>query len=338
MRLLITGSHGFIGSNVALYYAKDPNNKLTLIDNLSRHTHNLFLFEDLPNVDFWQADLRDINTLNMIIKSSKPEVVIHCAGQTAVTTSMVNPKEDFSSNVVGTFNLLECLRRNDLKPKFIFTSTNKVYGENVNKLMINERAFRYDLKNTNSINELMNVDNTRHTPYGASKLCADLLVQEYAKSYGIDATIFRMSCIYGIRQFGVEDQGWIAHFTFSILRGDPITIFGNGCQVRDILYIDDLVDLMVKVIESKPQKEIVYNVGGGVDQTISLLECMEFLGELHPYPIIPRFEDWRPSDQKVYVSDISKVSTIFNWKPQVDVKEGIAKIYKWVKAYMNESN
>lgn len=331
MRVLITGSHGFIGSAVALHYAKDPTNKLTLIDNLSRHRHNLFLFEDLPNVDFWQVDLRDFNTLDMIIKSSKPDVVIHCCGQTAVTTSMVDPQEDFTTNVVGTFNLLESLRVNNLQPKFIFTSTNKVYGENVNNLMVNERETRYELKNTNSINELMNVDHTRHTPYGASKLCADLLIQEYAKSYGIDATIFRMSCIYGERQFGVEDQGWLAHFIFSILNEKEITIFGDGKQVRDVLYISDLVDLMAKVVSSEKKHDIVYNVGGGADNTISICESLNYLAELHNKELTIKYGDWRPSDQKVYISDISKVSSIFWWKPKVSVKEGIANLYDWVK-------
>lgn len=338
MRILCTGAAGFVGSHVAEHYARNKENKVCIIDNLSRHRNNLFLFDSYPNVEFWQTDLRDYKTLEMIIKSFSPEIVIHTAGQTAVTTSLTNPSEDFTTNVIGTFNLLECLRKRRFKGVFIFTSTNKVYGNNVNLTPIIKREIRYEFEFIRGIDELTNIDRTQHTPYGVSKLSADLLVQEYIRTYGFKGLVFRMSCIYGTRQWGTEDQGWVAHFIWSVVQNKPITIYGNGKQVRDILYISDLVSLIskgVKLLQNNKKLDIVYNVGGGPNHTISLLELIKLLEELYPYNITIKFKDWRPADQKIYISDISKVSKDLEWKPSIKVKEGVSMLFNWIENHLN---
>jgi CDP-paratose 2-epimerase len=339
MKILITGGMGFIGSHVAEYYAQDFGNKILIIDNLSRHRNNLFRFDNYENVDFWHSDLIQFDTLNMIIESFLPEIVIHACGQTAVTTSLVDPETDFHTNVEGTFNLLECLRKHNLRPKFLFTSTNKVYGENVNDLQIYETEKEYIFNIKGHVSEKMNIDQTKRTPYGTSKLCADLLVQEYAKSYDIEAVIFRMSCIYGTHQFGIEDQGWIAHFIFQALQDKPITIFGDGKQVRDVLYISDLVEAINRVIkEPFLIEDNVFNVGGGYSNRISLIQLIEMLEDILDKQITIKFAPWRESDQKVYISDISKIRDRFDWRPKVSVRDGVEKTVNWIRKHLkNES-
>ncbi len=314
MKILITGGMGFIGSNTVLYFAQNSNNEIVIIDNLSRHKHNIFLFDNMKNVEFWEADLRDFNTLDMIIESVQPEAVIHLAGQTAVTTSMIEPYDDFTTNVIGTVNLLECLRKYELKPKFLFTSTNKVYGNLPTDLATSEK---------------LRIDIAPHTPYGCSKLCADMYVQEYGKTYGFQIGVFRMSCIYGVRQYGVEDQGWIAHFVQSALNDKKIKIFGDGHQMRDILYISDLIKAMELFIQSS--RSGVWNVGGGTENIISLLELIDLLEKELGKKIKYDFYEWRPNDQKIYVSNIYKISKELDWFPKIGRKEGIKKLIEWMK-------
>jgi CDP-paratose 2-epimerase len=218
----------------------------------------------------------------------------------------------------------------------IFTSTNKVYGENVNKIPIVEREIRYEFADTRykeGIPEMFPIDLTGHSPYGCSKLSADIYVQDYAHTYGLKTGVFRMSCIYGERQLGVEDQGWVSWLTIATLTGKPITIYGDGKQVRDVLYVSDLVDAFDKFLNSKLKHE-VFNMGGGPENTLSLLELLDMLRKLTGKNPRLTFADWRTADQKVYVSNISKSKRLLNWKPEVNPSEGLEKLVEWISQNM----
>ncbi|MDD5238066.1 MAG: GDP-mannose 4,6-dehydratase, partial [Candidatus Omnitrophica bacterium] len=212
----------------------------------------------------------------------------------------------------------------------IYCSTNKVYGENVDKIPLLEQEKRYVFNGQAGVSENMSVDFTGHTPYGVSKLVGDLYIQEYSHIYKMKTAVFRMSCTYGTRQFGFEDQGWVAWFIIATLFNKPVTIYGNGKQVRDMLYADDLVDAFNRFINSD-LKSGLFNIGGGPDNTISLLEFLEELKALTGKNPKVKFSDWRPSDQKVYVSDTSKLENMLNWKIKTPVKEGIKKLTEWIK-------
>ena len=231
-------------------------------------------------------------------------------------------------------NVLEAARLSKENPVFIFCSTNKVYGDNVNKIPVKELEKRYvfnDLNYKNGIPETFSTDLCEHTPYGASKLAADLYVQDYAHRNEIDAAVFRMSCIYGTRQFGVEDQGWFAWFTIATLLDKPITIYGDGKQVRDVLYVRDLVKAFDIFVHKRDKlHHDVYNIGGGIENTISLLELLDILEEITGKRSIIIYDDWRPSDQKVYISDLDKVQKELDWKPEVDAKKGVSKLVEWI--------
>jgi CDP-paratose 2-epimerase len=261
-------------------------------------------------------------------------VVIHAAGQPGVAASVKDPQEDFSINAQGSLNVLEAARKQSRDTVIIFCSTNKVYGENVDRLTLEEKEKRYVFKDVRGVSEEMPTDLTAHTPYGASKLCADLYVQEYGHIYKMKTAVFRMSCTYGRRQFGFEDQGWVAWFIIATLFNRPITIYGNGKQVRDMLYADDLVEAFNKFIQSN-LKSGLFNIGGGADNTLSLLEFLDVLPQLTGNAPQVKYSDWRPSDQKVYISDISRLRNALNWQPKINVKEGLERLSDWVKE--NES-
>ena len=312
MKILVTGGAGLVGSHAVEYY---KNEKVVALDNLMRST----LFGQGKSVEYnWEyisslctrvrGDVRD--DLKEVVKNV--DVVIHTAGQPGVPLSMERPKEDFSINAFGTLNLLETLRKVSPKVKFIYCSTNKVYGENVHE--------------PNS--EMTIVDHTGHTPYGVSKLTGDLYTQEYARLYGFRTGVFRMSCTYGVRQFGFEGQGWVSHFITKVLKEETITIFGDGTQVRDLLYVTDLIEAFDKFI--KYGKSDVFNIGGGPENKISLLGFLEKIESLTGKKPKLVFKDWRPSDQKTYVSDITKVSRVLDWTPKVGIDEGIQRILDWV--------
>ncbi len=262
------------------------------------------------------------------------DVVIHTAGQPGVPSSVRMPKEDFSINAFGTLNVLEAARRKSKDTIFIYTSTNKVFGENVDKISLVEKEKRYVFKDVIGVNEQMSTDLTGHTPYGVSKLAGDLYAQEYAYIYGMKTGVFRCSCIYGTRQFGFEDQGWVAWFIIATLFNKPITIYGNGKQVRDMLYVDDLVNAFNLFINSDLKRGL-FNIGGGPLNTISLLEFLDELELLTGKRPKVNFSDWRPSDQKVYITDTLKLEKTLNWKIEIKVKDGIKKLTEWVKE--NES-
>jgi len=342
MKILITGGGGFIGSHVAEYYARQGH-EIKIIDNLSRQkllkkdktpnaSYNWKYLHQYENIEFFYGDIRDKDLVCNI--SEDVDAIIHTAAQTAVTTSVTDPRTDFETNVCGTFNVLEAARQSGNNPCVILCSTNKVYGDNVNNIHINETPSRYvfqDKKFNSGIPETFSIDQCEHTPYGCSKLTADLYVQDYAIRNEINAGIFRMSCIYGTRQFGVEDQGWVAWFCIATMLGHPITIYGDGKQVRDILYVSDLVHAFDSFIaKSQDLKWGVFNMGGGVNFTISLIELLDLLKEYTNKQSQITFENWRPSDQKVYISDIQKAEKTLNWKPQVTPKEGVQNIVAWI--------
>jgi len=338
MKLLITGGAGFIGSHLAENYAKKYE-EVIVYDDLSRartlkkkDKNSLYNWNYLKNaysnVKMVKADVRNFNKIKEAGKGV--DAIIHAAAQVAVTTSLAEPRTDFEINALGTFNALEVARLNDAT--FVLCSTNKVYGENVNKIPLTEYAKRYyftDKKYKDGIPESFPTDQCCHSPYGCSKLAADIYTQEYAHTYGLKTSVFRLSCIYGERQFGVEDQGWVAWFVTATLTDKPITIYGDGKQARDILYIRDLVEAFDAFMTSN-QKHEVFNLGGGPDNTISLLELLDLLKKHAGKRPRISFKNWRPADQKVYVSNISKAKTLLNWEPKINPKEGVKRLIKWV--------
>ena len=338
MKVLVTGGAGFIGSHVAEYYAKKGNN-VVVFDNLSRaallgknigdaNYNWAYLKNNYHNVELVKGDTRNFNEVNLVLKNV--DAVVHTAAQTAVTSSLTDPRTDFETNALGTFNVLEAARSNDVA--LVFCSTNKVYGENVNKIPVTEEKNRYcfaDKKYENGIPEMFSIDSCGHSPYGCSKLAADIYFQDYAHTYGLKTGVFRMSCIYGERQFGVEDQGWLAWFVIAMLTNKPITIYGDGKQVRDVLYVGDLVEAFAKFLDSKLKHEI-FNMGGGPKNTLSLIELLNILKELTNKDANLNLADWRPADQKVYVSDVSKVKALLNWAPKVNPTSGVKRLVEWV--------
>lgn len=337
-KILVTGGAGFVGSHVAEYYAR-KDCEIIVIDNLSRTKllgkneknarYNWDYLKKFHNIKLFDKDISDFKQIKDIIKDV--DVIFHIAAQTAVTASVSDPSSDFSSNAIGTFNILEAARINDIK-KIIYCSTNKVYGNNVNKIKVieGEKRYKFEDKFKGGINENFPIDHCEHTPYGCSKLTGDLYVQDYAHSYGIKTGVFRMSCIYGTRQFGVEDQGWVAWFTIATLLNKPITIYGNGKQVRDVLYIRDLLEIYDKFINSN-LKMGVFNTGGGIKNTLSLLELLDILKELTGKKSKITYGNWRPSDQKVYISNIQEAYEKLGWEPKIAPIEGIKKLVEWVE-------
>ncbi|MES4787405.1 MAG: hypothetical protein C4294_18165 [Nitrospiraceae bacterium] len=339
-RILVTGGAGFIGSHVAEFYAKRGNDVI-VFDNLSREhllgkgyknaNYNWNYLRRYGNVKLIKGDVTNFEELAKTIKDV--DAIIHLAAQTAVTTSLMDPKTDFMINALGTFNVLEATRISNGDPAIIYTSTNKLYGDNVNKIMVLEKETRYifEDKFKKGIPETFPIDLCEHTPYGCSKLVGDLYTQDYAKIYGLKTAAFRISCIYGPRQFGVEDQGWVAWFTIATITGKPITIYGDGKQVRDILYVTDLVNAFDAFLQRKNQLSgEVFNIGGGPENTVSLLELLDMLEQLTGKRSKITFSNWRPSDQKVYISNISKAKEKLGWTPKVSAKEGVKKLVNWV--------
>ena len=337
-RVLVTGGAGLVGSHTAEYYAK-KDYQVIILDNLMRSQlfgydkesveYNWNYLTRYPNIERVKGDVRNEKDVEKAIDGGV-DVIVHTAAQPGVPSSVRMPKEDFSINAFGTLNVLECARRICPKSTFIYCSTNKVYGENVDKIPLKQLEKRYVYEGTGGVSEEMSIDHCGHTPYGASKYVGDIYSQEYAHIYGMKTAVFRMSCIYGTRQFGFEDQGWVAWFIIATLINKPITIYGNGKQVRDLLYVEDLVRAYDLFVESE-MKHAVYNTGGGSENTISLLEFLDILEEeLGKRPKIT-FSDWRPSDQKVYTSDIGKVTKELDWTPKVSPKEGMRRLISWVE-------
>jgi len=333
--ILITGGAGFIGSNYASR-ALQRGEKVIILDNLSRAgaANNLQWLEEKYGKNSFElivGDVRNEEDVNRAIKNV--DVVIHLAAQVAVTTSVVDPRTDFDINAHGTFNILEASRRSGNNPFFIYASTNKVYGEMSNVPVVEEET-RYRYENLpNGASEEQPLD--FHSPYGCSKGCGDQYVRDYYRIYGLPTVVFRQSCIYGTRQFGIEDQGWVAWFMIAALSNNEITIYGDGKQVRDILFIDDLLDAYDAVLNNREKSAgQVYNLGGGPENTISIWnEFSRILERLLGYPpIAQRGRPWRPGDQKVYVSGILKAQKELGWRPKIGVEDGIGRLFEWIKS------
>lgn len=327
---LITGGAGFIGSNYARRLLKNGQN-VTIFDNLSRKgaEDNLEWIGEEEDFFFIKGDVRNFNEIKEAVKDQ--DVIIHLAAQVAVTTSVQDPRTDFEINAGGTFNVLEAARQHDRQPQVLYASTNKVYGE-LEDLEIIEEAKRYRIsKFPNGIDETRGLD--FHSPYGCSKGSGDQYMRDYFRMYGIPTTVFRQSCIYGTRQFGIEDQGWVAWFIIAVILGKTINIYGDGKQVRDLLYIEDLLDAYDAALRNKEKSQgQIYNVGGGIDNSISIWhEFAPILEEIHGQKIPTQLHDWRPGDQKVYISDISKIKQQLDWAPKYDVRSGITALHKWVQ-------
>jgi CDP-paratose 2-epimerase len=331
MKLLITGGAGFIGANSAAYFSK-KGIEVYIFDNLSRigSDENLKWLDNHCSTDFIKGDIRDFKQIAGAIKKKGPfDLIIHLAAQVAVTTSVIRPRDDFEINALGTFNLLEAARKYNSDAVLIYASTNKVYGK-MDDLMINTDNGRYTYQDLSC-----GVDETRHldfhSPYGCSKGCADQYFTDYHRIYGLKTIVLRQSCIYGYRQFGIEDQGWVAWFCIASALGEKITIYGDGKQVRDILFVDDLV----KAFECAHKKfEIVsgkaLNIGGGPENTLSINELIELLENYTGRKISPEYDDWRPGDQKVFVSNISSARSELGWKPEIRPSVGVRRLYDWV--------
>lgn len=341
--ILITGGAGFVGSHAAEYYA-ERGTKVTVVDNLSRvdtletadesrdtAAYNLeFLRAEYPEVEFVEGDVRNGDRLEGLVEGE--DAVIHTAGQVAVTASLQGIKRDFEVNAGGTLNVLEAAQKASSSPAVVFASTNKVYGDNVNDIPVREEETRYwydDPTYAQGIPETFSIDQCEHTPYGVSKLAADLHAQDYAERGAVDTAVFRMSCIYGPRQFGNEDQGWVAHFAISTLREEPLTIFGDGKQVRDVLYVKDLIRAYDAFLQQPADRAGVYNVGGGAQNTTSLVEFLDILEDQTGHRPATAYDEWREGDQKVYVSDISKANEQLDWEPRVGFADGVSNYIDW---------
>jgi len=322
-----------MGSNLARHLA-GLGHSCTVFDNLSRPGVRANLewlrAEGDGRIEFIHGDVRDAAAIEAAVRGV--EAVYHLAGQTAVTTSVLEPRADFEINAVGTFNVLEAARRAPRPPRVVFASTNKVYG-GLHDLEIVERDTRYALARGDGVSETQPI--AFFTPYGCSKGAADQYVQDYHRMYGLRTAVLRLSCVYGPRQFGTEDQGWVAHFVIAAVLGRPLTIYGNGRQVRDILFIDDLVRLYARFLEAGDTGVWgrAYNTGGGAAFTLSLLELIDILErETGRRPRVT-FEEWRPADQRVYISDTAHVRKALGWKPEVSPQEGVHRLVAWVQSH-----
>jgi CDP-paratose 2-epimerase len=335
MHYLVTGGAGFIGSNYT-HRLLSRGESVTLYDNFSRGgaernlawLHSEFGPDALTCI---RGDVRDADRIAAAVQEA--DVIVHLASQVAVTTSVIDPRQDFESNALGTFNVLEAARLSERRPTVLYASTNKVYG-GMEEVAVVEEESHYRYRDfPHGISESRPLD--FHSPYGCSKGAGDQYVRDYARIYDLPTVVFRQSCIYGPRQFGVEDQGWVAWFIIAAQLGRPITIYGDGKQVRDVLYVEDLLDAYdAAVTRIDHAAGRVYNVGGGPEKTLSIWqEFGPLLEELLGRELPVQQGDWRPGDQRIYVSDIRKAERELEWSPQVGVHEGVRRLYEWVAAH-----
>ena len=333
MKVIVTGAAGFIGCHIAARLLREGATVIG-VDNLSRagSTSNLqWLQTQGGDFRFHHADIRSPKDIEPVFAAhGDTQAVIHEAAQVAVTTAVADPRNDFEINALGTFNVLEATRL--LLPKhtqFLHASTNKVYGKMDHmKVLERERRYVYESR-PEGASETEPLD--FHSPYGCSKGAAEQYVNDYGRIYGLRSTVFRQSCIYGTRQFGMEDQGWVAWFTIAAVLGKRVTIFGDGKQVRDLLWVDDLVSLYLAAL-AKPEVAAgkIYNAGGGEVNTLSLLELVPLIESRLGRPLKPLFSDWRLGDQKLFVADSSKAAAELGWKPKVFPKDGVNLLFNWV--------
>ena len=314
--VLITGGAGFVGSNLAARLLREQGEHVRIFDNFSRrgterNVEWLRGLADRSRLEIVHDDVRDAAAVRRAVRGAKE--IYHFAAQVAVTNSVQDPATDFEVNALGTFHVLEAARASDRKPFLLFTSTNKVYGS-LEGVPVNAEATRYAAQQAGfrGVNESEPLD--FHSPYGCSKGAADQYVRDYARIYGLDSTVFRMSCIAGPRQFGNEDQGWVAHFLYSVLQGRQITVCGDGLQVRDVLHVDDLIDAMLAVRAARETaRGEVYNLGGGLARTVSVIEMLHACEHRTGMPLHLAYTAVRPGDQPIYISDTAKLERDTGW-------------------------
>lgn len=334
--ILITGGAGFIGSNLAERLMSTATNRVRIFDNLSRGgvSHNLAWLREQPGgerLEFIHGDVCDAAAVEQSARDA--EEIYHLAAQVAVTTSVERPRDDFDINVRGTFNVLEAARCGGRRPFLLFTSTNKVYGS-LHRVSVKVNGTRYRALDPGfrGVSESEPLD--FHSPYGCSKGAADQYVHDYARIYDLPTVVFRMSCIAGPRQFGTEDQGWVAHFLYSVLEHRPITVYGDGFQVRDVLHVSDLVDAMQAVCAASGHTAgEVFNVGGGMDRAVSVLEMLDMIArETGTKPIL-NYSDVRPGDQPLYISDTAKLTSMTGWKAHFTVNGILGSIHNFQRRH-----
>jgi CDP-paratose 2-epimerase len=329
---LITGGAGFVGTNIADDLLRSGR-RVRILDDLSRPgvEDNLRWLEQTHGdaLEVIVGDVCDRHTVREAVRGVQS--IFHFAAQVAVTTSMEAPLEDAAVNVLGTLNLLEEVRGHSRPPTVVFTSTNKVYGS-LDDLELTERAGRYEPADpglTRGVGEDRPLSFC--TPYGCSKGAADQYVLDWSHSYRVPSVVFRMSCIYGPHQRGNEDQGWVAHFVLSALGGEPITIFGDGKQVRDVLYVEDLVRALRIAEERAPEfAGQAFNIGGGPRNAVSLLDVIDILGEVRGAPPVLRHQEWRPGDQRYYVSDTTRFENATGWRSTIAPRQGVEALHAWL--------
>ncbi|RME12423.1 MAG: SDR family NAD(P)-dependent oxidoreductase [Ardenticatenia bacterium] len=338
-RILVTGGAGFIGSNLVARLLQQGHD-VVVYDNLSRSgcDANVAWLNEIAaasagTLHLVRGDVADFESLQRAAEGAQR--IYHLAGQVAVTTSVKDPRADFEANALGTFNVLEAARLVADNPIVLYSSTNKVYG-GMEDVGVVEEATRYRYAHLPfGVPETQPLD--FHSPYGCSKGAGDQYVRDYHRIYGIRSVVMRQSCIYGYRQFGIEDQGWVAWFIIAALKGRPITIYGDGKQVRDVLFIDDLLDAYdAAVAHIDRTAGNVYNIGGGPENTMSIwAEFGPLLERLLGRTIPVTYADWRPGDQRVYISDIRKAERDFGWRPKIGVEEGVTRLFHWVRDNMH---
>ena len=331
---LVTGGAGFIGSNY-VHRLVSRGEKVTVFDNFSRAgaQRNLDWLHTTFGRDALNMIVGDVRDASLITEAARDaDVIVHLAGQVAVTTSVTDPRDDFESNAIGTFNTLEAARLSGRNPIFLYSSTNKVYG-GMEDVELFEEATRWRYKDlVHGCPESQPLD--FHSPYGCSKGTGDQYVRDYARIYGLRSVVFRQSCIYGPRQFGIEDQGWVAWFIIASVTGRSMTVYGDGKQVRDILNVEDLMNAYDAAIEKiDVVAGQVYNVGGGPNNVMSVWsEFGPILEKLLGETLEVARGDWRPGDQRVFYADIRKAERELGWSPKIGVEAGIRKLYDWVVA------
>lgn len=337
MKYLITGGCGFVGSNLAAEVLK-RGEELYVLDNLYRFGSdaNLQWLRSKGDFKFYPADTRNQNDVETIIKKVQPDYLFHLAGQVAMTTSIANPRLDFETNAMGAFNVLDSLRKHSPKTVMLFSSTNKVFGD-FERFHFREEGKRYVCEEyPNGFPETIGLD--FHSPYGCSKGTADQYLLDYHRIFGMKTIVFRHSSMYGANQHATFDQGWIGWFcqkALEIKNGTakaPFTIQGTGMQVRDVLYATDIVNLYFTAKDCKEAYGQVFNIGGGIDNSLSLLELFEMLENKLGIKMDFKKLEWRESDQKVFVADIAKAKKIIGWKPQVSADEGLNWMLQWLQS------
>lgn len=342
MNALITGGCGFVGSNLAAYLVElDPASKVTVFDNLSRNgsSANLAWLRTLRAakqnpIAFVHGDIRNAFDVEAIVRQIKPDVIFHLAGQVAMTTSMERPRRDFEINVLGSVNVLEAVRQWSSNTAVIYASSNKVYG-NLSSLDLIEAETRYEPRHLrNGVDESAAIE--FHTPYGCSKGAADQYMLDYARGFGLNTVVFRHSTIYGGRQFATYDQGWVGWFCRQALEAKknperaPFTVSGDGKQVRDLLHVSDAVRCYVLGYEHiAAARGHAFNIGGGINNSMSLLELLRFLEGRLALTLTYTHLPWRPSDQKYFVADNSKAARILEWSPATTREQGIESVLAW---------